>query len=169
MGFATTLQGSATLAAFASVLVLSSCGALDDRSGSGKPPQQVRNVSSELLFAVESFEAIHGKQISYPVVLGDPGQGLAGVCWSWTNGARSVIIDKASLSGMTTDMIEEIVWHELGHCTLGRGHNDLNVVFSWAPSSMFPASVMNSYQFNSSEGLAFKKEREYYKNELFNF
>lgn len=82
-------------------------------------------------------------ELKYPVV---------GNCASYTNGERIVTIDKNYWALAGDGLREELVYHELGHCLLGRGHVE-NVL-----------SIMNSVLNTESEYLS---EHQYMLDELF--
>lgn len=56
---------------------------------------------------------------------------------------------------------EQVVFHEFGHCLLGRGHNDTMIAHNG--ETIFK-SIMNSYMFNQ---YYYGTYRDYYLDELF--
>lgn len=57
---------------------------------------------------------------------------------------------------------EQLMFHELGHCLMGRGHNDQELVSQ--DGYRMPASIMNSYFFSPSW---YAGNLNYYLGELF--
>ena len=87
--------------------------------------------------------------------------GVLGVC-TRTSGKRDVTINKVyweawAAKGRSSDM-EQLMFHELGHCTLLRGHFDTN-------TGEIAQSIMNSYHVNKVFYLA---NYNHYIDELFN-
>lgn len=56
---------------------------------------------------------------------------------------------------------EEIIYHEIGHCLLGRGHDDRTYLNSGVPT---PVSVMHPLAFGDMP--VYSEQHEYYLNEL---
>jgi len=124
----------------------------------------VRNVDSRLNASVGSFEAAWGHPIAHPVIVAQ--QAANTLCERWPTGEVQVSVSQAYLSGNPSNL-EVSIWHELGHCTLGRLHKDSTVAFNWS-NGTYPASIMNSVAFSNFQVNAFNRERAYYTNELFN-
>lgn len=68
-----------------------------------------------------------------------------------------VTIDKTFWDKSNEDMRYELIYHELGHCILGREHNNAVLV------NHRPASIMNSHLFNPN---IIKQNHDYYIREL---
>lgn len=128
-------------------------------TGCGKRTSQ-RSVVPELERYVETFEDYLGAQIDYPVYLGQLPALVAGECVQDGNG-KHVEIDIATFKVSNEAQRESLLYHELGHCTLGRKHNDSLDV------NGFPASLMNSYMFNWYEAAYYSSNRASYLRELF--
>lgn len=63
-------------------------------------------------------------------------------------------------AGVTNSSREQLIFHELGHCLLGRGHrNDESYLYG----TFIPLSVMNSYAFGSWK---YENNWNYYMQEL---
>lgn len=56
---------------------------------------------------------------------------------------------------------EQVVFHEFGHCLLGRGHDDTHILYG---SEYIFKSIMNSYMFDE---YYYGTYRDYYLDELF--
>lgn len=149
------------------LLLNTACGMVnpDYQTGGTKVPRQVREIDPSVLYAVRSFEGTYGITTNYPIVVGNLDLGVAGLCEAWTNGARRITIDRNYMSYASRIQIEQVVWHELGHCTFNREHDNALTIFSWS-KYQYPKSLMNEHSFNQSQAEAFMRERTYYAKEL---
>ncbi|HUV84453.1 MAG TPA: putative metallopeptidase [Methanosarcinales archaeon] len=93
----------------------------------------------------------------------DVGQGLLnlldvtiGVCYSGSDTPR-IVIDKSYWADATDTQKEVLMFHELGHCILGRGHD------TRLDNGKVPVSVMYPTIFT----FWYTKKRKYYLDELF--
>lgn len=155
--------------AFLLIPILFSCGQTnvkDTYTGTTPPPAQIRSIDPRLLAAVETFEANWGRQISFPVEVQDLNSGTVGVCISWTNGARHVKVDSDAVRTYSSEKLEQVVMHELGHCALNRGHLEAVITWSWT-SFAVPYSVMHPYVFNDLGMEAYRREKTHYISELY--
>lgn len=74
-----------------------------------------------------------------------------GLCELWSDGKRTIRIDKTYWSTASDDEKEQTVFHELGHCALYLKHiNDLN-------EYNCPVSIMYPYAFGQSSCYAYNK------------
>lgn len=150
------------------LLILPACGGpADHEYGAGQPPEQVRSVNLKLEEHVAFFERVWGHQVNYPVRVESLETEKVGVCYSWNTGERKIVISAEHIDHMSSQALKATVWHELGHCSLGRSHRMDMTIFKWSLMS-FPASVMYMYGFTDSQGEAFEKEIDYYTRELLN-
>lgn len=85
-----------------------------------------------------------------------PGKILIGECVA--SSTPTVNIDPVYWKNANPGDKAELVWHELGHCVLGRTHNDAKL-----PSGK-PASIMNSDHFDAQ---IIVDDVVYYRDELF--
>ena len=85
---------------------------------------------------------------------GDPHYKIAGVCNMVTG---NLMIDSYMISHLSHDEIEQIVWHELGHCVLHRGHEERIYKGN-------PISIMYPYVLDRD---TYMHDRVYYIMELF--
>lgn len=90
-------------------------------------------------------------KLEYPVV---------GVCITYTNGYKEIQVDRDGWIEFDENYREELILHELGHCILGRDH-DNNLISS---SLRTPKSIMYPYIF----GNAYSRYKNYYLDELKN-
>lgn len=87
-------------------------------------------------------------------------KGVAGICHYSSAHPNRITIDKTFWDNASEFMKEMVVFHELGHCVLGRGHRED------ATSRGFCKSIMQSG--TGTCNLAYNSEnRTYYINELF--
>lgn len=89
-------------------------------------------------------------KLEYPIV---------GVCITYTNGYKEIQIDSDSWVEYDENYREELIFHELGHCVLGRDHDN-----SIIEGYRVPKSIMYPYIF----GYAYNKYKVYYLEELKN-
>ena len=62
---------------------------------------------------------------------------------------------------------EQVLYHELGHCLLNRGHSEEKAKSKYIPWFKCPRTIMKSSTFTTRELLfCYKAERERYINEL---
>lgn len=84
-----------------------------------------------------------------------------------------ITIDNEFWAEATTAQRENLIFHELGHCVLGKKHND-NIATTTTTlnnNSQIHASIMNTYMFKSNKSTekAFQKGYyPYFLSELFN-
>ena len=92
----------------------------------------------------------------------------AGECiWNFVAG-RKIVINQSEWEGLTDDSRESLVFHELGHCVLHRGHNPDTISGLDAgitDGSLYPKSLMNP---TFVDGGTYRLLQDYYLNELFN-
>ncbi len=73
-----------------------------------------------------------------PVNFGDTNEKV-GVCLIYSNDQREVLVNLDWWNGQSSRRRELLIFHELGHCALGREHQDNKV-----EKSNFSSSIMNS-------------------------
>lgn len=81
-----------------------------------------------------------------------------GVCYYFTN-LRAILISEKFWNDASPTKREMVVFHELGHCALNRGHNDSLSPWGEQISLMYP-SLFNERQY--------LQNYRYYIDELFN-
>jgi hypothetical protein len=130
------------------IALLSACG--------GK-----RVVDADLEPYVERFEGLYGSKVDYTVKFDSlSGTNYVGVCT--INGfSKLVQIDPTYWQNLTDLQKEQLVFHELGHCSVYRGHNNA------VDANNMPASIMRSYAFNTYEIAYYLTNMQSYYNELF--
>ncbi len=104
---------------------------IDEELSSGQ--SETAQIQEELQQFVSAFEgeaAVRGLRIDVAelgvtVELSDiPQDDVAGVCFYHSNQPGRIEIDAPFYNRMTTLEREFVVFHELGHCVLGRGHSE---------------------------------------------
>ena len=136
----------------------------------GPDPRSGAKTTPELQVYVDRFEQ------DFDVVVGDipvsfvdefeDNPGVAGICYHWTKGNKSYreIKIKRSYYDMVKHYdlkVEQLIYHELGHCRFDRKHNNER------RDDGSPASIMRWHLFNSYEIFKFyDPDRDYYLDEL---
>ncbi len=144
-------------------LLLTACGT-DHKRGSGNHPPMVRDVAAELEQHVNQFEHDYGVSVNFWVGFAKLDH-YAGRCTWWSNGARKVEIDPDYYVGLNFAQVEQLVYHELGHCSLDLDHDDSTIGFSDI-SGQWPKSIMRSWAFNYSESQVYEMHRDHYVEEM---
>jgi hypothetical protein len=100
------------------------------------------------------------------------GNGVLGYCSRGYNGNGTIAVSAIRLNqsyweawynaGRKSEL-EQLMFHELGHCLLNRNHNDATVAAT-DYSSQVAVSIMNSYHLSSS---LYEYNYTYYLNELY--
>lgn len=111
------------------LLLLSSCGKnifhKDHIHNPSKDPR--KNAISDPAFDdyIASFEFDYDREIGdIPINFNDLKDQKAGVCYTWSSGHAEIEIDRSYWDTATENEKTAIIYHELGHCELGRGHFD---------------------------------------------
>lgn len=142
------------------------CGRPDHISKNEDGPNNVRSVHPDLEQHVHSFELNWGQRISYMVTFASKDEmgTSAGLCILYSNGGKLVKIQEDYYRAVDFYRKEQLIYHELGHCSLNRDHNDSVREF---PEGNFPASTMHSSTFGGIEAQIYQTHRGYYISELF--
>ena len=75
------------------------------------------------------------------------GSNILGVCKSGLNFIPEIVISRSYWTNMSLADKEQLMFHEMGHCVLGRGHNS-RVVNGYAASIMNPYHIGSIYSYN---------------------
>jgi hypothetical protein len=104
---------------------------------------ETKTIAPELLVHVQAFEQIYGIEVKTPVYFADLDGNAVGMCRMWSNGKTEIIIDIPYYKKFENNYyaIEEVMFHELGHCVLKRQHNEEMM------SPYIPKSIMYPYVF----------------------
>lgn len=80
----------------------------------------------ELLPFILEFEKDFGVTVDFPVIIGEIEPKFAGICYKWSSGARKVTIgrDTYDRHKLNYYAVQQLVYHELGHCALNLEHID---------------------------------------------
>jgi len=146
------------------LIVLVGCGkSIDDYFL--KKAKDVKQSESDPIFRefVESFSIDYKVNVTVPVVLRSIDSQYAGVCIKYSNGYKEVQINNLYWNNLSIEQKEQLIYHELGHCVLNRGHDN-----SLMPSNPdCPKSIMRSYMFSRYEiENCYLPNYNYYKEEL---
>lgn len=96
----------------------------------------------------------------FEVVLGEMPDDLLGICFP--NEQKALVILNEEHWNRSNDLErEELVFHELGHCLLGRPHREGDITFQ---STKMPRSIMKCCDL---VGKDYPEYHEYYLMELF--
>jgi len=97
----------------------------------------------------------------------------AGQCSKWTTWSSDdmnyvtyyeIHINKQWYSGANNIQRKQVLYHELAHCVLDKGHNDSMIALDFI---MCPKSIMNTHEFGPILAVnCFEKYFEYYINEI---
>lgn len=144
------------------VISLSACGkkenphvAIESQFASYVNNFQVRSQEQGRGVVIDNLE------VSMVPTLDKLGSNVVGVCYRNVDGSGTprVEISEEYWIRMDTDAREELMFHELGHCVITRGHRGS------VDASGFPLSVMNPFIFSSYHYL---QNYHNYMYELFN-
>lgn len=133
-------------------------------------PRSISGINPAFTLYVQQFEAIWGKSIGdIPIQFGKQEGNVIGVCTVWNAQWRQIEIDPDYWANGAYDDEERmsLIFHELGHCALNRGHLSTTWTYTntWGPWSV-PVSFMNPYIFYSLYP-PYPDLKAYYINELF--
>lgn len=131
----------------------------------------VLNGNEELVKHVQSFKtnsSLFGKNFNYPdmrIYFGKTRTkekpNRVGYC-KISFPLSEIVIEKETYDSLSEADKEAIVYHELGHCVLGKGHTD-DCLIEQNGTCVKPKSIMNSI-FRKN---IYKPSKEYYMKELF--
>ena len=85
-----------------------------------------------------------------------------GICVKYSDGSSEIIIRKAWWDTQTDQYRESLIYHELGHCRLGRGHDNTTTT---QKNVSYKTSMMNQYIIGPALYTTYK---DAYLDELFN-
>jgi hypothetical protein len=135
-----------------SILGLTSCAAPENTDGVFTQYMQSFNAAAS---------SVNSKAYAYvPITFGDTtvaGSDVVGLCY--LSGSPRVLIDEDAWNTSSSPKREVVVFHELGHCVLGRQHRtDLS------PDGSRPMSIMFPYVLDAD---TYMQHRQEYIKELF--
>jgi hypothetical protein len=128
------------------ILVIAS-GTLISACAKQNDPRSIKGVTEEIREYYDRFSEYYNVDPYYVSAefveeVGD--ERTVAVCRSWSNGYRQISIEIGFWSGLTDYGKEQLVFHELGHCVLNRGHNN-------SVDNGCPESIMNDSAFGDSK------------------
>lgn len=111
---------------------------------SGFNTKDIKSIDPRLEVYVTTFEKIYGIEVNYTVMIGPLNKPVNGMC-SVRNGSRTITIDTVYYEKNHKDYyaMEQVMFHEMGHCSLNLGHNEE------LDSEGMPVSIMWPYTFSS--------------------
>lgn len=146
---------------FTLLLFLVSCGASDYRELTGKFTRHTTHVDFKPY--IKRFEAVYGYSAT-PIIYADLDVHIAGICTIWRHKNivvyKEITIDKKKWNSYNDEQRQTLVFHELGHCELGRKHE--NGVEDYCPISLMRSYMLNEYEINS----CYVGREDYYLREL---
>lgn len=135
------------------MLLLSACGTKEKSIIEPSLVSYVQSFEMKIGVPVNNVDVVF-KPIKYPTI---------GLCYRGGGEKNKVEIDPVQWKKMDEYGREQLMYHELGHCVLGLGHNDAEAKLDgW----MVEGSIMNSYWFGNS--WYYLKYRENYNQALKN-
>lgn len=138
-------------------------------------PRKFKGIDPRLEQFVVSYEVDTGNHVSgISMGIGETKDTTAiGECTTWGKKYKQITISPTFFfANEDTPLdIEQVVYHELGHCDIGRGHNDKDLGFTHCVKTRCsgrkqPESIMNSKAFNSVEIDFYKDNHGTYVEEL---
>lgn len=127
-------------------------------------PRDIHGINQAFTPYVNEFEYYLGRSIGeMPVQFGPQTGNIVGECIVWNDEWREIKIDQDYWDNGTKDDDERmsLIFHELGHCILDRGH--LNTQWNDNGVDVY-VSFMNAYLFFNAQ---YPEPKAYYINELF--
>jgi len=163
---------------FLSMVFLISCGPNPSRppvqplqprvlAAGENDPRGSNVIESAFIPLVSEFETYWSKTVTTPIYFAnDLSANILGVCIVWTRGDLTYKEIKVNRQTFGRDAVESemIIFHELGHCELGRPHSaDLTRL---PDGRIIPFSLMYAVLFLSTDYTQF---HEHFIRELFGF
>lgn len=157
--------------AFLAITFFSSCGVVFKDHQKLEGGRKYNSTNPVFLSYVGKFEQQGKTHTGDPgFVVGDipinfdtdlPGGDVKGVCNEYSDGTKEILIKESWWNSVDDGFRESLLYHELGHCRLGRDHKDDMINIG---NSQFKKSMMHSYIVNSSEYIMHQND---YFRELF--
>lgn len=139
-----------------SLILLSSCGS---------PSQnRIPLVDSEFDKYISKFEKIYAVNVNIGMIFKNQQNNIVGTCYYFKNKKFNYIeIDNNYWNSVEDSFREELIFHELGHCILDRGHDE-ELISSNSYLGKIPKSIMYPFVF----GYEYERYENYYLEELNN-
>lgn len=123
----------------------------------GKAPQKIDPAFNKY---VNSFESTYNTKVKVDIGFAIQPEPRVGVCYTQNGVGKLINIDPVYWNQLDEDGRELLMYHEFGHCVLGRSHRSDYIDMS---GDYLPASIMNPYMFSSQ---MYSKHKTYYEEEL---
>lgn len=127
----------------------------------GNPTSPITSTDPEFIPYIQDFEYYYGQDVSIPIGFGDEKEGIAGTChYRWDHGrivGDFIMVDRGYWPKMTFIQQKNLIFHELGHCVLGRDHVPWNNGVMACPSSFMYEAVMSDYCLQTNWDLYIKE------------
>jgi hypothetical protein len=91
---------------------------------------------------------LHDVSIKFGDLRSSSKERVLGVCRTADGHSGDITIDRSAWLEMDEISREQLIWHELGHCALARGHADMLVL---TDCGLMPGSIMYPYFFGGDE------------------
>lgn len=132
------------------ILSLQACG----KQGVEHTPELI---DSEFKQYVDHFESVSGIGINYNILFNTLESNILGRCLRYSDGNRQIEINIVTWKMLDKEEREELLMHELGHCSLDKRHNEEKL------ENKCPKSIMYPYGFGYP---CYTLSNVYYENEL---
>lgn len=119
-------------------------------------PRDIHGIDAAFTGYISQFESLYGNSIGdVPMQFGDLDANVVGECIYW-NTYREVKISSYYWQYLDNEGRYSVIFHELGHCVLGRGHDTATMPLTGRPDSfMYPyvffysglVSLLSHYNF----------------------
>ena len=123
------------------------CAPIDDGWKPASPPFQTDPVFYPYINDFEYYARIDASFI--PIRMNKLQPGTAGMCHKLHIGdvivAVYIEINKSTWENITELQKNNLIFHELGHCALNRGHTSLNNYVDMCPSSFMHEAILSDY------------------------
>lgn len=153
-----------------SLFLISSCGLpiIEDLVKRDQETRKHNTTNPVFNSYIKSFEAAGSKNgvsvsaSNVPVNFGDTeNPNHRGICATYQDGSKEIIIQKSWWNAQPEDFKESLIYHELGHCVLGRDHDDHTVNIA---GQIYKTSMMNTTIISP---IHYSPNKDNYHNELF--
>ena len=138
---------------FGSLSALTNCAA--------KPSSQV--IDPALLVHVETFEARYGVRYTGDAIISTLSSDKAGIC-SISPRGKVITINRLYFEKYDVYGLEELMYHELGHCALGLDHKNDKDQYGCPNSIMFYAAFGNSWCYTNRRNMLLQELEDSWKN-----
>lgn len=118
-------------------------------------------VEEEVKEHLQKFNEAFGMNVNISITYTKLPTTIVGMCYSYTFQPNSIEIDEDKFKRYDYYGRQEVIFHELGHCVLNRGHDDTLISLR---GEKIPTSIMYPYVFGSA--FYYKENLDYYYKEL---